>query len=73
MVSAAYVLHKFTKMREDKLTGGFLKLKANYRRPENGRVDNVWPVGGANDEYILLAAHSVHLGQNLNTRETLLN
>ena len=33
--------------------------------PHDGRVDDVRPVGGSNDEDILLAAHTVHFGQNL--------
>ena len=33
--------------------------------PHDGRVNNVGPVGGADDEHVLLAAHAVHLGQDL--------
>ena len=33
--------------------------------PHNGRVDNVGPVGGSDDEDVLLAAHPVHLSEDL--------
>ena len=33
--------------------------------PEDGGVDDVGPVGGADDEHVLLAAHAVHLRQDL--------
>ena len=33
--------------------------------PEDGGVNDVWSVGGSDDEDILLAAHAIHLGQDL--------
>ena len=33
--------------------------------PEDGGVDDVGSVGGADDEHVLLAAHAVHLRQDL--------
>merc|ERR1711936_32324 len=33
--------------------------------PQDGGVDDVWPVGGSDDEDVLLAAHPVHLSQDL--------
>ena len=33
--------------------------------PEDSWVDDIWSVGGADDEGVLLAAHAVHLGQDL--------
>lgn len=33
--------------------------------PEDGRVDDVGPVGGTNNEDVLLAGHAVHLCQDL--------
>ena len=33
--------------------------------PHDSRVDDVGSVGGADDEHVLLAAHSVHLCQDL--------
>lgn len=32
---------------------------------QNGGVDDVWSVCGANDEDVLLTGHSIHLGQDL--------
>ena len=40
-------------------------MKLIFFSPHNGRVDDIRPVGGSNDEDILLAAHTVHLSQNL--------
>lgn len=34
-------------------------------RPEDGRVNYIRSVGGANDEDVLLAGHAVHLSQDL--------
>lgn len=34
-------------------------------RPEDGRVYDIWSVGGTDDENVLLAGHTIHLGQNL--------
>ena len=36
-----------------------------YISPHDSRVDDVGSVGGADDEHVLLAAHSVHLCQDL--------
>ena len=33
--------------------------------PEDGGVNDVGSVGGADDEHVLLAAHSVHFCQDL--------
>ena len=33
--------------------------------PEDGGVDDVWPVGGSDDEDVLFAAHAVHLSEDL--------
>lgn len=34
-------------------------------RSEDGRVDDVWSICGSDDEDVLLAGHSIHLGQDL--------
>lgn len=34
-------------------------------RSQNGRIDDVWSVCGSDDEDVLLAGHSIHLGQDL--------
>lgn len=34
-------------------------------RSQDSRVNDVWSVGGSNDEDVLLARHSVHLSQDL--------
>ena len=33
--------------------------------PEDSGVNDVWSVGGSDDEDILLAAHAIHLSQDL--------
>ena len=33
--------------------------------PEQSRVNDVWPVGGTNDENSLLGIHAIHLSQQL--------
>ena len=33
--------------------------------PQDSGVDDVWPVGGSDDEDVLLAPHAVHLGEDL--------
>ena len=33
--------------------------------PEDSGVNDVWSVGGSDDEDILLAAHTIHLSQDL--------
>ena len=33
--------------------------------PQDGGVDDVWPVGGSDDEDVLLAPHAVHLCEDL--------
>ena len=33
--------------------------------PEDSRINDVWSVGGSDDEHVLLASHSVHLSQDL--------
>jgi len=33
--------------------------------PEDGGVNDVWSVGSSDDEDILLAAHAIHLSQDL--------
>lgn len=32
---------------------------------QDGRVDDVWPVGGSDNKDVLLTGHSIHLGQDL--------
>lgn len=34
-------------------------------RPEDGRVDDIRPVGGADDEDVLLTGHAIHFSQDL--------
>lgn len=34
-------------------------------RSQDGRVDDVWSICGSDDEDVLLAGHSIHLGQDL--------
>ena len=33
--------------------------------PQDSGVNDVWPVGGSDDEDVLLAAHPVHLSEDL--------
>ena len=44
---------------------GYVDQLVQSARAQDGRVDDVWPVGGSDDEDVLLGAHAVHLSQHL--------
>ena len=53
-------LHTHTLIRQ-----GYVDELVQSARTQDGRVNDVRPVSGPNDEDILFCAHSVHLSQNL--------
>ena len=46
-------------------SGSTVNQSVRINSPQDSGVNDVWPVGGSNDENVLLAAHPVHLSQDL--------
>ena len=46
-------------------SGATVSQSGSLYSPQDGGVDDVWPVGGSDDEDVLLAAHAVHLSEDL--------